>query len=197
MKTQKTLPENYVKLVEIDLQKNKKLALFVNGLAMLIAAVMFIAAAGFVPILTLFDFSGGFGMYFAKFGVILGGMIVYIILHELVHGIFMKAYGGIKPSYGFTGLYAYAGSKAYFNKRNYIVIALAPIVVWGIVLAVINALVPQSWFWVVYIIQMMNISGAAGDIYVTVKFSKMPKDILINDTGVAMTVYAHEKEVKE
>jgi hypothetical protein len=111
------------------------------------------------------------------------------VLHELVHGIFMKHYSGVKPKYGFTLLYAYAGSTAYFNKKSYIIIALAPVVIWGIVLGVLCAVLPVSWFWVFYFIQMGNISGAAGDAYVTYKMLTFPKDILVNDTGVAMTVY--------
>lgn len=65
-------------------------------------------------------------------------------------------------------------------------------VVWEIVLLILNFIVPMSWFWVVYFIQMGNVSGAAGDLYVTWKFSKLPKDILVKDTGVEMTVYSKE-----
>ncbi|MCI2113311.1 MAG: DUF3267 domain-containing protein [Ruminococcus sp.] len=95
-----------------------------------------------------------------------------------------------KVKYGFTGLYAFAGCEEYFSKKPYIVIALAPIVVWGVVLAAVCCFVPESWFWVVYFIQIMNLSGAAGDLYVTCKFSKFPKDILIKDTGLEMKVYS-------
>lgn len=197
MKTQITLPENYTKLLDIDLQKNKKLALLVNLLGLAIIAVMVVAAHIFNPVSMIFDMSEGLGVYFARFAVIAIGAVAYMLLHEIVHGICMKHFSGMNPTYGFTGLYAYAGSKAYFNKRDYIIIALAPIVVWGIVLAVINVFVHESWFWVVYFIQIINVSGAAGDIYVTVKFSKLPPDILVNDTGVAMTVYTKENEVKQ
>lgn len=58
---------------------------------------------------------------------------------------------------------------------------------------ILNLLVPTGWFWVVYLIQMMNISGAAGDLYVSASFSKLPKDILINDTGVSMTIYSKDE----
>jgi hypothetical protein len=87
-------------------------------------------------------------------------------------------------------VYAYAGSDDYYYKWPYITIALAPVVVWGVVLAVINFLVPAPWFWVVYGIQLMNLSGAAGDLYVTAKFSSLPGTILIRDYGVGMHVYA-------
>ena len=52
-----------------------------------------------------------------------------MILHEIIHGGFMKAFSGLKPRYGFTGLYAYAGSDALFNRRQYLIIAFAPVVI--------------------------------------------------------------------
>ena len=73
-------------------------------------------------------------------------------------------------------------------------IALAPIVIWGIVLTVFLIFVPESWFWAVYFIQLINLSGAAGDLYVVWKFSGMRRDILIRDSGTDMTVYAPVQE---
>ena len=87
---------------------------------------------------------------------------------------------------------AFVGSNAYYCRKHYIIIALAPIVVWGVVLGIVNVLVPEDWFYVVYMIQMTNISGAAGDLYVSWKMNRLPEDILIQDSGVAMTVYSAE-----
>lgn len=61
---------------------------------------------------------------------------------------------------------------------------------WGFVLLILNFLVPPSYFWVVYFIQIANISGAAGDLYVTWKFSRLPRDILVQDYGAGMKVYS-------
>ena len=119
-------------------------------------------------------------------------LIVYMVLHELVHGIAMKSCGTKKVKYGFTGMYAFACSNDYYDKKSYIYIALAPIVLLGIIIAIINFVVPVEWFWVVYFIQIANLSGAAGDLFVTVKFSRFPKDILIKDYGVGMTVFSKE-----
>ena len=192
MHSYETLPEGYREWMKVDLQKNKKLALIINGIGLIIAVVMAVIGQLIVPIQTLFDMEAGLGMYTLRFVVLLAGMVAYIILHELVHGVVMKHYSGQKPFYGFTGLYAYAGSKCYFDRRSYIVIALAPIVVWGVVLLILNLFAAGSWFWVVYLIQISNVSGAAGDFYVSARFSGMPQDILINDVGVSMTVYVKE-----
>lgn len=189
MKPQVSLPEGYGQQFHIDLMKDRKLLLTVNGLGLAIAIVCAVPALFLVPITALFDFSDGLGMYFLRFLVILVGMVVYIILHEAVHGVAMYHYSRVKPRFGFTGMYAYAGSDVYFDKKSYLVIALAPVVLWGVVLGVVSAWVPTSWFWVVHFIQLTNLSGAAGDIYVTWRFAKLPRDILVQDTGVAMTVY--------
>ncbi len=190
MKNSLSLPEDYGKILEIDLQKNKKLMLLVNGIALVIMLALAALGAYIVPINTFLNTDEAWYMPLIKLAVMMGGYVAYIILHELVHGIFMKKFSGVKPKYGFTLMYAYAGSEAYFNKKSYIIIALAPVVIWGAVLGVLCAVLPQGWFWVAYFIQIGNISGAAGDFYVTLKFLKLPKDILVNDTGVAMTVYA-------
>jgi hypothetical protein len=189
MKNTVSLPEGYSEEFGIDLQKNKKLMLLVNGIAIAIMLPMAFLGALAVPFASFFDSDEIWYMPLLKASVLMLGYIAYIVLHELVHGIFMKHFSGVKPKYGFTLMYAYAGSEAYFNKKSYIIIALAPVVIWGAVLGVLCAVLPQSWFWVVYLIQIGNISGAAGDFYVTFKFLKLPKDILVNDTGVAMTVY--------
>ena len=190
MKSKQTLPVGYREIYSVDLQKDKKPAVLVNVLAIIIAVVLFLPANRYIPLTTLFNIGVSESLYFARLGVIVGGIIFYMILHELVHGLAMKIFGTKKVKYGFTGMYAYAGSDDYYDKKSYIIIALAPIVVWGIVLAIINVLVPYEWFWVVYLIQLINLSGAAGDLFVTVRFSKMPKDILVRDYGVGMTVFS-------
>ena len=73
-------------------------------------------------------------------------------------------------------------------------IALAPLVVWGCVLLALELLLPKWWFWAVYIVQISNVSGSMGDVYTVWKLSKMPSDILVRDTGTLMTVYRPRME---
>lgn len=190
MKALNILPDGYGQIYEIDLQKNKKKMLLVNVIAFLISVLMVVTMCLYIPITELFSFEKGILQYFMRFAAIFGLSFVYMVLHELVHGITMKLCGTKKVKYGFTGLYAFAGSDDYYDKKSYITIALAPVVLWGVVIAIINCFMPREWFWVVYFLQIMNISGAAGDMYVTFKFSKMPKDILVRDHGVGMKVYS-------
>lgn len=190
MKAVAALPEGYRKFYTIDLQKNKKTSLLVNVLAVMIAVLLIVPMHFLVPISTLFAMENGLGSYMIRFVSLIVLTIAYIVLHELTHGIVMKLLGTKKVKYGFTGLYAFAGSDDYYDKKAYILIALAPVVLWGTVLAIINPFVPTEWFWVVYFLQIMNLSGAAGDYMVTIKFSGFPKDILITDYGLGMTVFS-------
>lgn len=186
------LPEGYSEYYMLDMQKQKKPMLIINGTAIAAMVILYFIGTIFHPIDELFS-----SQFLAKFAVMAVGYVLYMVLHELVHGITMKHFGSKKIKYGFTGMYAFAGCDEYFAKKPYIIIAFAPIVVWGIVLLVVNLLVPEGWFWVVYFIQIGNISGAAGDMYVSIKFGRMPKDILIKDAGVSMTVYSKEAADKK
>ena len=183
MNAVKQLPDGYGERIKIDLQKNKTEALLVNGLALVIMLVLIEIGHLVVPVQALLRLG------ITKLLLMVIGVLLYLVLHELTHAVCMKYYGAEKVKFGYTGLYAYAGSDAYFGKKPYIVIALAPVVVWGVVLLILNLLAGDGWFWVVWLIQVSNLSGAAGDLYVTAKLSKMSADILIQDSGVSMTVY--------
>lgn len=192
MKSTTALPQNYEEVLHIDLQKDKKPAVFVNLLALAIGGVMFVLGHLLAPIGSLMEFSA-LSDFLIRWAVICVAMILYIIGHEWVHSIFMRRYCEAKVNFGFTGMYAYAGSAGYYCRRDYMVIALAPLVAWGILFTI--GLIPlfffsKPWFWSVYLLQIINISGAAGDIYVFFRFRKLPEEILVNDTGVAMTVFA-------
>lgn len=194
MRSYTTLPEGYREIYALDMHEDKKLAVWVNLLSLAIAAVFAVPMLFVVPWWATFDVTDGMAGYWIKLAAMLGLTLVYLVLHELVHGIAMRICGTKKIRYGVKGVYAFAASDDHYRKKPYIFIALAPVVLWGIVLAIVTPFVPASWFWVVYFVQLMNLSGAAGDLYVTVKFSRMPRDILIRDSGVGMVVYAKETE---
>lgn len=180
------LPEGYREIFRVDLQQNRRQNVIVSvwSVALLLLAL--------IPIWLARPQAATFGDSFGLPQVItmLVGMIVYVLLHEAVHGVLFWWMSRQRPSFGFTLQYAYAGSDAYYRRGPYLVIALAPVVLWGAVLAILSAVAPPAWYWTVQIIQLINISGAAGDLYVTWKFSRMPADLLVQDAGIRMVAYA-------
>ena len=197
MKAYQTLPEGYREILQINLQKDKKTALKINLAATIVMILLFVLGHFIVPVTEFFAMDS-LSTYLLQMSVMLLGYVAYMVMHELTHAAAMKAYGGGKVVFGFTGMYAFAGSKEdYFDKISYRYIALAPLVVWGIIFAVLSVIVPREWFWIVWFLQVGNIAGAAGDVYVTAKLWKYPNSILVRDTGVDMTVYDKDGQSAE
>lgn len=117
------------------------------------------------------------------------GSAAYIVLHEAVHGVLMWLISRKKPNFGFSLMYAYAGSPVYFGKIAYLLIAIAPVALWTPLLWQLALLVPSGWFWAVWAVQALNLSGAAGDVYMFACMLRKPRTVLVQDSGTAMLVY--------
>lgn len=189
MKSYAALPQGYchTPAAAIDLVHNKKQFWIVNGLSVVLCVIMWVLPALWGRSLRDIVGEDPLSALLLRLGA-LAGIFAYIALHELTHGIVMMACGA-RVHYGYKVAYAYAGSYAYFTRSAYIVIALAPVVLWGIVFAVLTACLPREWFWAVWLWQLMNVSGAAGDFYCTCRILRTPRETLVQDTGTAMTFY--------
>ena len=115
-------------------------------------------------------------------------LAAYIPLHELTHGVAMFALSGVKPKYGLKLPYAYCGSTVWFDRKSHVITALAPVILWGIALQCAIARLPAAWFWPLWIVQISNLSGSAGDLYTAWALTRMQGDLLIQDTGVRMRI---------
>lgn len=182
----KTLPQGYSFFDKIDLKNNKKQFWTVQGICLATIAVML--GIGWLiesPLKIENNTESIIGLV-----VLIVGFVLYIFAHEAVHGLFMYAFCKTKINYGFVGWAAYAGSSAYYDKKRYIIIALAPVVVWGMTFAVLNIFFHSGiWFWVIWFLQIGNVSGACGDFFCVYKTARYPKDILVNDTGLEMQIF--------
>lgn len=188
-----SLPEGYREVYGIDLQRDKKPALIINLLSIVLAVAVAVPMNLYCPFWVLLDMSEGSTAFLIRTLVFLAGLIAYVVLHELTHAAVMKYYGATHVRFGLTLMYAYAGSEQdYFAKRPYIRVALAPVLLWGAVFLLLSFVVRGPYLWVVFLLQILNIAGAAGDLYVVWKFSRFPEDILVRDTGIDMTVYSRE-----
>lgn len=178
----RALPAGYGLAEQIDLVKNKRQFWLVNGLSVVLLVLLAVLGLCLRPL----DWNS---WSLSTSLIALAGIFLYIVGHEAVHGMVMWLFSHEKPHFGFSLKYAYAGSDAYFSKGPYLLISLAPVVLWGLLLAALTALLPDTWFWPLWIIQIANISGSAGDFYVFFKILVKPDSVLVQDTGTAMTVY--------
>jgi len=114
----------------------------------------------------------------------------YLIIHEFTHGAFYYFLSGVKPIYAVKLPYLATGSPVYFNKTSFMIIALAPVVVWGIILTLMLLFLPADFFKSIYIVLAINFAGSSGDIFLSYKLSKLPSKALFQDkTGTDPKVF--------
>jgi hypothetical protein len=151
----------------------------------------------FTSLYTLF--AGNVGFNFTS-GTITISIILFIgtmVLHELIHGAFISKYGG-KPSYGagiayFILPYFYATTKTIFPRNQFIVIAIAPLVVISLAGIGIMAAFPSIAHWM-FIPLVINASGAVGDLWVTRNVLRYPKHVLLEDRKNGLIIYGKETD---
>ena len=186
------LPKGYKKIGIIDLESKKSgEKRKVNLLAMILAVAIALLSY------KLRGFDEATSALLGRAWVLLalmGVLFVYILLHEVVHGVFIRVLAKTKPVYGMKSIYLYAGTHAYLDRRSHAIIALAPAVIFGVVLLALSFLLPAEWFWLVQIVQICNIAGSAGDFYCVYRMLRMKKNVLIQDLGTGMKLYGPENE---
>jgi len=177
------LPDGYKIVERVELMKDEKMVsqlIVITIVTAIIAIVMGI-------VITPFRVALPFGL--ASLLLLLPIYLVFIVIHELIHIICMKIFSPAKVVYGISWSYAHAGSLGYFTKRQHIIIGLSPVVIIGVFLLVFAVVLPVEWFWNIHILQVLNLSSAAGDIYMANYMRKQPSDALIKDEGPTMTIY--------
>ncbi len=190
------LPEGYELLHVIELTAEPRLARRINLTSLLIALVMTLAALPFVPLSAFVPMHMPTIKSALRLLLLFPALFAQAFLLEWIRGAGMRYFGKVKPKYGFSGIYLYVGSSACFDRRSYLSIIAFPIVLWGIVLMAFDLTLPISWFWFFYILQIVNISGAAGSFYLMSWLSRLPHGILIRDSGERVEIYAPAEKAK-
>lgn len=197
MRSEIRLPDGYHEIDRIDLQKNRRLGLRIGLAAIALAALMVAVAAVFVPLTELFSPLVGIRLYIARLLALVLGAAAYALLHELMEGYLLHRLSGTKATYHMSLFSTYVGSNAYFDKKRYLLVTLMPTVFWTVMLTAACCFVPRSWFWVAYLIQVFNLSSAVGDFYLCIRLSRLPLDILIQDSGTQVQVYSRTEKLEK
>lgn len=123
---------------------------------------------------------------------LLSNIVAYVVilpLHEAIHGLVIALLGG-KPYFGAKlPLALFCGAKNQLFRRNqYIVVALAPLVVISLAVIVLTLLAPVVASYV-FFATVGNFSGAAGDVWTSARIVRLPPDSLIEDTADGYQVW--------
>lgn len=178
-----TLPKEYVVIKQIDLNTKEKLINIIG-----ISILIFMMVIGWLcenP-LTLYS-NSSFNIILLMLVSILA-IILYIPIHEAVHALFLKCFGKEKVFWNKKNSFFYVGSKAYLSPKKYIVVALAPCIILGLIIFLITLFLPINYFWCIYMLQIANIASSTGDFYASYIALKSPKDVLIQDYELILTI---------
>ena len=188
-------PPDYKEVLYWKISEKASTTIIMNLLSIPLAIV---SGIGFFTFANMFGKPQGITGGILNFGLILIiGIIVIIVLHELAHGVAMQTYGA-RAKYGFIwkGLMFYATSPSYaFQRNQYIVIILAPLVSLSI-LACLGILVwagtPMVWLLAIW--ATINGSAAIGDLWIMTIVLRYPFYAYIMDEHDGMRIFMPEND---
>lgn len=200
---ERELPKGYKLAKVVDMKNNTK----EMGKLIFYSAVLFLVPfiVTFIPLLIFkmdfLDETLGLGLLF--WVPVILGYLVYIVLHELVHGWVYKRETGEKLTFGITPACAFCGVPHIFTYRKTALKAVsAPYKLFSlifIVLIVITFFFLPGLCFGLSIVFAMHISGCAGDLYVMRLFKKKYTDdtTLMNDTGPIMSIFVYDESATD
>lgn len=181
------LPVTYRTYLTVDLKKDKKLAFAVQGIFVLLGLVAGGAAllldlplgTGWPPVVTI--------------SVTLAACLVYMAIHEATHGVTLRLLTKVRPSYTLRFPFLTTGNHAYLTRRSAVIVALAPAVLWGIVLLAALLALPNDYQLTAYIVLALNFAGSAGDVVEVYVVSRQHPAALVQDDGNKIHVFLPRK----
>lgn len=188
---EETLPENYEAAKTVD-ATNKKTGVIMNlvGLAVMAVGVLI----SFLVIKPR-DFFGNYDLI--SMAVFCAVLLVYIVLHELVHGIAYKLLTKRKLKFGISLTAAYCGvPDVYVYRRCALISLFAPFVIFTVVFTAAAFLLSDPWHkFYCSVALCAHLGGCVGDIYDIILYLTVFRDpeTLMRDTGPKQTFYVKKK----
>ena len=185
------IPEGYETDYVID-AKDKKTSVLFTILSFVITAIVFVILLAFK------GFKLNFDIYNIKSVIALLifaiSIFLYLVLHELTHGLVYKITTKEKLTFGLTLTVAFCGvPNIYVKKKAMILSILAPFVVFTII-SVVGLILTYNndlYYTLVSGFFGLHFGGCIGDLYGSyiMIFKYHNKDILVNDNGPTQVFY--------
>lgn len=185
------LPEGYREVLYWKLTDSTRQLLLIQLLAVPLGAVgaaFFLWWAERVGRATPADLAG-----LGDYAWLLAGLVLTLSLHELAHGLVMRAFGA-RPRYGIKwelgALYATAPGHA-FTRNQYLLVIYAPLaglsLLAGLGIVVLAGQLP--WVPILALGAIANAMGACGDVYMGWRVARYPASAYVIDEADGMRVF--------
>lgn len=192
MSAQKCKPEDFNDKETLDLRADKKLRLSINGAALAAAAVLTLLGCLYVPVTRFFDAAGAWRLLL-RFALLLVCMGVYFFLNEYIRRFMIEKVTGKAAQAVRKKPCVFTAPARCLTVKEYLEVSFAPVLALGALLLLLTLIFPAKLFWQVYIIQMINLAGAAGEVYIAYKLIKMKKDARIEDDVTSITIWSRNQ----
>lgn len=186
------LPEGYVPVYTLD-AADKRVGLRLNAAALVVMAL--VAAIGWWGIRPT-ELAAHYSLWHSL--LLIGGMLLYLVLHELLHGAAYKLLTRRRLTFGMTATVAFCGvPDIYVYRRTALIALLTPFAVFIPVFLLPACLCAQAWdrFGCVVLLAI-HLGGCVGDLYDAglywLRFRR--PDTLMQDTGPKQTFYVKGAE---
>ena len=193
----KYLPRNYLRIAVIEPGADKRLSRRLDLVSLGIAAVMAGVGRLFVPFSAFFYVRAVTRADVLRVGALIPALLAYTLLYTLLRGIILRRIGGMKPGFGVSRLAPFVSSGAYLDKKEFSAAALLPPAVFAVIYFILGLALPIRWFWFMYILQMINVTGAVWDVYTVKRSREYGDDLLICDGGTCTEFFAKAELVEK
>jgi hypothetical protein len=185
-----TLPAGYIQSGQIDLKKDKRLAILLNIGGVIVFVLSFYLLSAFTAWVRPDIMTFSITITVTNMLSALGLTVLILPLHEGIHGLFFWIFSRSRPVFGLRPLYAYAGAPNwFFPKRQYTITTLAPLVIIGAAGLLLLLLAPISWMFIIVLLVALNTGSASGDVFVFIRLLKSSPTSFANGSGDVVTFF--------
>lgn len=188
---EKNLPEGYHEVYRLD-AKNSKIGVIFNLVAFFVTLA--ISAAAIFIIKPYQDIAS---FRFLSYIIFFLSILLYVVLHEIVHGIAYKALTKEKLTFGISLTVAFCGvPNIYVYRKTALVALLSPFVVFTVVFLAGAFLLSNPWDqFLCSVLLGIHVGGCSGDLYDTglYLFRFRSADTLMRDTGPMQVFYEKDR----
>lgn len=182
------LPPAYQQHRTVDVKTDRRFAVAVQGLFVLVAIVA-VAAALLLELPLASSWSP-----VVIIPVTLLACLGYMAVHELTHGVVLQLLTKVQPSYTVRFPFLTTGNHAYLTRRSAVIVALAPSVVWGVVLLIALLTLPADYRLTTYILLALNLAGSSGDWVEVFVVARQQHDALVQDNGDKIHIFVPQNQ---
>jgi hypothetical protein len=195
MTATKNLPERYSLHREINLQKDMALLIKLNFWGLLsLPLIGYILLR--ISVALRSEFHSPFEILTPQVSIFIQllaltlGLLVTLVLHEFVHGVFFWITTRQLPKFGFRGTYAFAAAPDWYIRRDtYFLIGAAPLAILTIIGIFCIPIIPSRFLFAWLFCLLVNASGGVGDVYILDYLIRLSATAMIQDRGDIISVY--------